>query len=143
MLRYRRENDSVSMNMTPLIDVVFLLIIFFLVSSHLARQETQLDLDLPDAASGELAQASSARVVTVNLLPTGELMLAGEATPVEQLAAKLEREVQRDQTPVEVRLRSDRSAPYGDVEPILAACAKANVWNIRFAVRESQAVGGR
>ncbi|TWT73581.1 biopolymer transport protein ExbD [Posidoniimonas polymericola] len=136
MLRYRRENDSVSMNMTPLIDVVFLLIIFFLVSSHLARQETQLDLDLPDAASGELAQASTARVVTVNLLPTGELMVAGESTPAAELTAKLEREVQRDQTPVEVRLRSDRSVPYGDVEPILAACAKANVWNLRFAVRE-------
>ena len=39
--------------MTPMIDVTFLLIIFFLVSSHLAQQELQVDLELPAAASGE------------------------------------------------------------------------------------------
>ncbi len=38
--------------MTPMIDVTFLLIIFFLVSSHLAKQENFLKLDLPTAAAG-------------------------------------------------------------------------------------------
>ena len=42
---------SLGFSMTPMIDVVFLLIIFFLVSSHLAQQEVQLDLDLPAKAS--------------------------------------------------------------------------------------------
>ncbi len=42
---------SVGANMTPMIDVVFLLIIFFLVSSHLARQENRLPLDLPVAST--------------------------------------------------------------------------------------------
>ena len=49
---YPRQR-AIQLNMTPLIDVVFLLIIFFLVSSHLARQETQVELDLPTASSGE------------------------------------------------------------------------------------------
>ena len=39
-------------NMTPLIDVVFLLIIFFLVSSQLARQEANIELELPEASTG-------------------------------------------------------------------------------------------
>ncbi|TWT37882.1 Biopolymer transport protein ExbD/TolR [Posidoniimonas corsicana] len=138
MLRYRRDNETVSMNMTPLIDVVFLLIIFFLVSSHLARQEQQLELDLPDAATGELSTESSARVLTLNLLPTGEVSLAGVPTPIAELTERLGREVERQPSPLEVRLRSDRTVPYGDVEPVLAACAKANVWNIRFAVREER-----
>lgn len=138
MLRYRRDNETVSMNMTPLIDVVFLLIIFFLVSSHLARQEQQLELDLPDAATGELSTESSARVLTLNLLPTGEVSLSGVPTPIAELTERLGREVERQPSPLEVRLRSDRTVPYGDVEPVLAACAKANVWNIRFAVREER-----
>jgi len=46
------SRGSLGFNMTPMIDVVFLLIIFFLVSSHLAQQETQLELDLPEATSG-------------------------------------------------------------------------------------------
>ena len=40
-------------DMTPMIDVVFQLLIFFLVASHLARQEVQLQLDLPDAGTGQ------------------------------------------------------------------------------------------
>ncbi|MBT6848587.1 MAG: biopolymer transporter ExbD, partial [Planctomycetaceae bacterium] len=56
--RYARSKET-GFNMTPMIDVVFLLIIFFLVSSHLARQETQLELDLPEASSGEQVEVST------------------------------------------------------------------------------------
>lgn len=126
------------MNMTPLIDVVFLLIIFFLVSSHLARQETQLDLELPRAASGEPDRASIARRVTVNLAPDGQLMLSGQAISVDRLQDRLSFEVKQEDKPLEVRLRADRSVRYGVVEPVLAACAKAGVWNLRFAVREGE-----
>jgi biopolymer transport protein ExbD len=134
---FRRADSSIGMNMTPLIDVVFLLIIFFLVSSHLAQQETQLDLDLPDAASGDPDEANSlARRVTLNLLADGTLMLAGESMPVERLQERLTHEKQLADSPLEVRLRADRSVAYGQVEPVLVACAKAGVWNLRFAVRE-------
>ena len=64
------SRGSVGFNMTPMIDVVFLLIIFFLVSSHLARQEVQLDLDLPPATSGHAPEEDeSVRRVVVNVLP--------------------------------------------------------------------------
>ncbi len=46
------NSGEVDFNMTPMIDVVFLLIIFFLVSTHLAKQEAQLELPLPVAESG-------------------------------------------------------------------------------------------
>ncbi len=46
------DRGRLDVKMTPMIDIVFLLIIFFLVSSHLAKQEVQLDLDLPAAESG-------------------------------------------------------------------------------------------
>ena len=48
---YARSKE-VGFNMTPMIDVVFLLIIFFLVSSHLAKQESQMEIDLPNTESG-------------------------------------------------------------------------------------------
>ena len=138
MLARRSSSEPVEMNMTPLIDVVFLLIIFFLVSSHLARQETQLDLELPDATTGEQERESSQRRVTLNLTAEGRLMLAGQETRVERLAERLQYEAAQSQGPLEVRLRADQSVPYGEVEPVLAACAKANVWNLRFAVIESR-----
>ena len=83
------SRGSVGFNMTPMIDIVFLLIIFFLVSSHLARQETQLELDLPAAASGHRAEDDDrARRVIVNVLANprtangqddeGQIMIGGK-----------------------------------------------------------------
>ena len=63
--------------MTPMIDVVFQLIIFFLLSSHLAKQETQLALPLPAAESGRPTQPSEQPRLTVNVLADGTLLVAG------------------------------------------------------------------
>ena len=71
----RRVDRSrpIDFNMTPLIDVVFLLIIFFLVSSHLAQRETQQELALPTAASGRVGEDSPTARVTIHLLADGQL----------------------------------------------------------------------
>jgi len=72
------HDRSVQFNVTPLIDVVFLLIVFFLVNSRLAQQETQMELALPDAVSGQEALESKTPRVTINLLLDGQLFLGSE-----------------------------------------------------------------
>ncbi len=126
------------MNMTPMIDVVFLLIIFFLVSSHLARQETQLEVDLPRATTGDADKPFQRPRITINVLSTGEALLAGAPTPAEQLAERLKHEQASNSEGVEVRIRGDRNTPYKYVEPLLVACAKAGVWRVTFAVRQER-----
>ncbi len=125
-------------NMTPMIDVVFLLIIFFLVSSHLARQEIQLELDLPGAMSGEPAEQDKVRRVVVNVLPEaqpeGRIQVGGKVMDGEQLAGLIRYESRQSEGELEVRIRSDRRVPYRVIEPIMIACAKAGVWNVTFAV---------
>ena len=59
--------------MTPMIDVVFLLIIFFLLSSHLAQRENRIDVDLPQATSGEEDLPSTQPRVTVTVLEDGSV----------------------------------------------------------------------
>lgn len=60
-MRFRRQRrDEVGVNLTPLIDVVFLLLIFFMVSTTFTR-ETQLSIDLPEA-SGQPQEASDNRI---------------------------------------------------------------------------------
>ncbi len=130
----RSHRQPVALNMTPLIDVVFLLIIFFLVSSHLARQETQLELDLPTASSGKEALAETGQRLTVNVLADGRVMLGSTEAPRDQIARRLEYERGHSGDDLEVRIRADRSVPYGTVEPILLACAKAGIWNVTFSV---------
>jgi biopolymer transport protein ExbD len=127
---------SLEFNMTPMIDVTFLLIIFFITSSHLAQQEVQLELDLPHATSGRNVGEIEARRVTVNVLEDGRVLLGSQAVQREELERRIRYEQQQVAAgeSLEVRIRSDRSVPYQFVEPILLACAKVGVWNVSFSV---------
>ena len=130
-----QRGGGVGINMTPMIDVVFQLLIFFLVSSHLAKQEGQLPLPLPSATTGERPdEASTGRRVTLNIQSDGLLLLAGRPTTESELPARLSRLRDEQGPSVELRLRVDRRAAYAAVEPVLAACAEVGVWNVAFAV---------
>ena len=121
-------------NMTPMIDVVFLLIIFFLVSSHLAKQESQLDLKLPVAQSGDDDLQQDIPRVTVNVKSDGSLWMTGRPIARQQLLERLENAKSREQGNLEVRIRGSRAAPYSAVEPIMIACTQAGIWNVTYAV---------
>jgi biopolymer transport protein ExbD len=132
--------SGVGFNMTPMIDVVFLLIIFFLVSSHLAKQESQLVLPLPVADSGQEAIASDTPRITINVLQDGTVITAGRTLSLDQLRSRLAQRRAAEGVDLEVRIRSDRHVPYHFVEPILLACARADIWNVTFAVYRSEDV---
>ena len=119
--------------MTPMIDVVFLLIIFFLVSSHLARQESRIPLDLPTAASSA-DLPDPVDLLTINVLSGGAWQVGGNATSTSQLAALLQAHATEHGPDAAVRIRTDRSVEYRQVEPILLAAAKAGLWNASFSV---------
>ena len=124
--------------MTPMIDVVFLLIVFFLVSSHLAQRENRIKVDLPDARSGQAASDNRlSHRLTLTLQAEGQLWLTGRRYSVEQLPAILQR--RRDEAgsdPIELRVRCDRSVPYAQVEPVLSAAVASGIWDVSFAVIE-------
>lgn len=128
-----RSRGSGEMNMTPMIDVVFLLIIFFLVSSHLARRESRVALDLPTAATGQADDDPSPRL-TINVAADGALSLGAEAIEPAQLIERLRTQREAEGDALRVRLRSDQAAPFSAVEPALAACAEAGVEDIALAV---------
>ncbi|RCS40732.1 biopolymer transporter ExbD [Bremerella cremea] len=128
------KSGQAEFNMTPMIDVVFLLIIFFLVSSHLAKQESQLPLPLPTAESGqEIIDDQQPRVV-VNIGADGSLSLAGHRVPPAELKERLVVERERIGEALEVRIRCDRETPFANVKPVMLAAAQAGIWNVAFSV---------
>lgn len=138
----RAGTGEIGFNMTPMIDVVFLLIIFFLVSSHLARQETQLALDLPDATTGEIAKEDDTRRIVINILAgddgKGGVRIGGQSVQGDALTKLIQFESDEHGGQIEVRLRCDKQVPYRLVAPVMLACAKANVWKVTFAVTEQR-----
>ena len=125
---------SVGANMTPMIDVVFLLIIFFLVSSHLARQENHLPLDLPVAGSYGPNDPEKAPL-TISVDSNADWRVGGDVVDEASMAAILRDHRERNGATAAVRIRTDRSVQYRFVEPILRAAAKAGVTDAAIAVR--------
>jgi biopolymer transport protein ExbD len=129
---------SVGANMTPMIDVVFLLIIFFLVSSHLARQENRLPLDLPVASTFDPLDPQSAPL-TISVDEGANWLVAGKVvdlTALRSILADLRNQMGPDAA---IRIRTDAAVQYQYVEPVLREAALAGVTDAAIAVREEVA----
>ncbi len=121
-----------------MIDVVFLLIIFFLVSSHLAKRENAVRLDLPEAASG-LDEETEASLLVVNVLPGGQWQVAGRVMSETQLnTAMATRSEQAGGAGQRLKIRTDRSVTYDRIEPVLRAATRAGIGDIVFSVFEDR-----
>src|SRR5438105_14697419 len=130
----RAPSGEVGFNMTPMIDVVFQLIIFFLLSSHLAKQATQLALPLPAADSGQPSPSDDRPRLAVNVLADGTLLVANRTVSPSDLAGLLAERRAAHGDQLEVRIRGDRSVAYRHVEPVMLACVRAGIWNVVYAV---------
>ncbi len=121
-------------NITPLIDVVFLLIIFFLVASHFIRNEQVEQVELPVATQGRDEEESASRVV-ITIATDQRLLLGSQEISLEDFERKLQ-VVAEQYGPgaTELRIRADRTIPYSVVEPLLLAAARLGVNKVRFAV---------
>ena len=123
-------------NMTPMIDVVFLLIIFFLVSSHLARQESRLPVELPVADSHDPLSVAPV-TVTVTVDRDHRTLFKGRSVSIAELGSIFADAVSKEGAMASLRIRTDGSVPYRIVEPILKAAATTSLLDIKLAVKES------
>jgi biopolymer transport protein ExbD len=112
---------------------VFLLIIFFLVSSHLAKQENSVQLDLPQASSAmdDLAQRET---LVVNILPDGQWQLAGADVDEAKIAQAFARRMMAASEPIQLRIRTDRNVTYERIAPLLRIATTAGIGDIVFSV---------
>lgn len=131
----RSRGGGLKFNITPMIDVVFNLIIFFLVASHYARSEAQVDLELPQATGGEAELEQSGRRLTITLPLDGTIYLGGEVSSLEEVATRLAGSAARHgEDEVEVRIRTDRRLPFSRIVPLLTQCSQVGIKRLRFAV---------
>lgn len=131
---------SLKFNITPLIDVVFLLIIFFLVASHFVRNETAASIELPLATKGQKDIDQQMVRLTISIDETGDMLIAGK--PVSHSDAMkriqaLSAESETNQTVAEVRIRGHRNARYGAMRKLIEASAASGIRTLKFAVQDA------
>ena len=130
----RQRERGLQFNITPLIDIIFLLIIFFLAATHFVRSETLEAVELPVAVEGEFDADEQLKRLVVTITADHKLHVnAGEVTfaAVEQMVLN---GIEKNGQTFEVRIRADRSVPFRVIEPIMLACARAGVARFKFAV---------
>lgn len=114
-----------TVELTPVIDMVFLLLIFFLVATTYQQAERETRIALPEAeAAGPISGAL--REIVINVDESGEIILGGRTVTTDELRAAVERAV--DANPDQkVSVRGDRGAAYGAVARVLDVCKAAGI----------------
>jgi biopolymer transport protein ExbD len=130
----RKRQRGLRFNITPLIDIVFLLIIFFLVASHFVRSETLEAVELPDATQHEETENEAAKRLVVTITADRKLHVAGKVVDLQTVEQMIFAGRQDEQDNFEIHIRSDKTVPYRDIQPIMLACARAGVTSVKFAV---------
>jgi biopolymer transport protein ExbD len=118
--------------LTPMIDIIFLLLIFYISIGRIQQVETQLGIRIPTAEAGEPGQRTIGDVI-VNIDATGGITVNNQPMTIEDLERRLLRlaEISPGQS---VIIRSDGAAQWDQVSDVLDACSVADIWNIKFAV---------
>jgi biopolymer transport protein ExbD len=122
-----------TLNLTPMIDIVFLLIIFFMVGTKFAEMERQIKLEIPAVKKfSGLASAPAKRVVHV--YRDGSIVMDQESLSLDELIAKLRRAFAEHEE-LSVLIRGDAEASLQQVSQVLAACRDAGFDRLGIAVR--------
>lgn len=117
--------SDLHIDFVPMVDVLFNLLIFFLLATSMAQAERELSIALPHAAhSGPITAAM--REIIINVRADGSIDVAGRALSHEDLADTVRSAVAANPDQ-KVSVRGDRTAPYAAVAAVLDTCKGAGV----------------
>ena len=125
--------EEPAINLTPMIDVVYLLIIFFMVGAQFTEMERQLDVQLPTAAGIEPLTARP-DPITISITESGEIDVRERSYDLVELEAflRLAKENYPDQA---VLVRGAAQGPYQNVIDVLAVCRRVDIQTVNLAYR--------
>ena len=116
-------------NMTPLIDVMLVLLVIFMITAPLRSSSLKLDLPKTDAAQ----PSDAPEFISVSIDPAGRLFLADKEIDPTALAQRVA-ETARLNPQTEVQLRADRTVPYGRVAELIGIVQQGGLTRIGFVV---------
>ena len=126
------NDDGMRLELTSMTDIVFLLLIFFMVSTTFVDFSRRLDIQLPETKAAEVAQETKQLVIEMDA--QGALRLDGEPVSLQDLPQRLvqggDGQVRRS-----VIIRADKRLSYGHVVTVLGVARQAHIQDIAVAVK--------
>jgi biopolymer transport protein ExbD/biopolymer transport protein TolR len=123
-------------NMTPLIDVMLVLLVIFMITAPLMSSSLKLELPRSDAAQ----PSDTPKFIAVAITPEGELFLGEEKLDASAFDERISAAA-RESPDIEVQLRADKRTPYGQVAELIGRVQKAGLNRIAFVTEAAEDAG--
>jgi biopolymer transport protein ExbD len=122
--------------MTPMIDMVFLLLVFFMTVSTLAQANRQVELELPESASSDVPNDLSDRG-TISIDATGQIYMGSIPQTLQEMQSLLKKFL-TENSELRIHLRADRTTEYQYIKKVLRACAEVGAYEVIYATYQSR-----
>ena len=131
----RKDSEEIAIDMSPMIDMVFLLLIFFIVASAIVKVEP-VKIDVPSAIYAKVPEDETGRF-PITVIPDGSLYvgLAQKAVTLDELKERIGQELEADKD-LRILIRADSNVKYKYNEEIMEACADVGATDMIFAAYE-------
>lgn len=130
----RREDDEPVLNLTPMIDVVFQLLVFFMVATTFLDPERAIEIALPEASAGEPI-TDEIKELVINVFADGRMVVGGQDVDDAQLLQTLKAAALSDpDTPVTIR--GDGQARHERIVQVMDACQRAGLTQFNVGTLE-------
>jgi len=129
---FRKETEeNYTLELTPLVDVVFLLLIFFMVSTAFVDFPRQMDISLPTSKAAQPETEPSK--VEVEMNSAKQIFLNGKETSISELENALKNVQGKEKA--QALIRADKNLPYGDVVRVMGILQAEKILDISVAIK--------
>lgn len=137
-MNFRKKNRSAlpSFQMTSMMDIVFLMLFFFVTTSIFSQWEYEINITLPSAKTGKVPDRLPGEII-INIAKDGRVSVNQQDLTHEALKARLDR-LARYFPGQPVVLRADKETRYEDLIKVVDTCRKADIWNFSMATSEDK-----
>lgn len=136
-VRVAKSSALARLNLTPIIDVVFLLLIFFLVATRFEEAERELDIVLPEASEA-VPLTSRPKELFVNIDRAGRIIMQGRQLTADQLFDTLRQAAASNPGRQTVIIRADKQCVWEHVVAVMNLCNRAKIRDYRVTTAETR-----
>lgn len=132
-MRFRKRSEPVvfGFQIAPMVDILLVLLVFFIVTWSFARKELELDVKVPTAQNAKESNPVVNQTV-LNVKMDGTVIWNRKQVTTAELTTRL-RELSGLFPDYAIIVRADERAPFRFVSNVLDVCRDANIWNVAFA----------
>lgn len=135
----RLSRDEMSTDMTPMIDMVFQLMIFFIVTIKMDQDQINEEIKLARSPHGPEIKEKDPRTIIIEVDQRGRISLGGTFMRPGLLKAILQGAVSKTGFGIPILIRGDKATPHQDIRRVMDICSDVGLWRVQFAAIQKDA----